>query len=156
MLLGALAGAAPGAETPADLEPYRHGLRDTDDAGGAVLVAERDGDGVVGVCQLLVFRHLQRRGGFCAEIESVHVHPDHRNGGVGTALVAEAVARARALGCYRVQLTSDARREDAHRFYARQGFAPSHVGFKLRLERPPDTRPWPGHLSKSRRNRVIS
>ena len=34
-----------------------------------------------------------------------------------------------------VQLTSDAARVDAHRFYERLGFVPSHVGFKyLRLE----------------------
>ena len=46
----------------------------------------------------------------------------------------EAVARARALGCYRVQLTSNARREDAHRFYERLGFSPTHVGFKMLLE----------------------
>ncbi len=155
LLLGALAGAAPGAETPADLEPYRRGLRDIDDAGGAVLVAERDGDGVVGVCQLLVFRHLQRRGGLCAEIESVHVHLDHRNGGVGAALVAEAVARARALGCYRVQLTSDAAsggrapllRSPRLRAVPRRFQAPARV--------TAGARPWPGRLWRPS-NHVIS
>jgi len=81
-----------------------------------------------------VFRHLQAKGGRCAEIESVHVHPDHRGSGVGTALLRDAVARARALGCYRVQLTSNARREDAHRLYERLGFSPTHVGFKMPLE----------------------
>ena len=88
---------------------------------------------VVGVCQLIVFRHLQARGGLCAEIESVHVHPDHRGTGVGTTLVRAAIDRARDLGCYRVQLTSNGRRPDALRFYERLGFTPSHVGFKLLL-----------------------
>ncbi len=88
---------------------------------------------VVGVCELIVFRHLQLKGGRCAEIESVHVHPDHRGSGIGTALLRDAIERARALGCYRVQLTSNLRREEAHRFYERLGFAPSHVGFKLPL-----------------------
>jgi hypothetical protein len=32
-----------------------------------------------------------------------------------------------------VQLTSNATRLDAHRFYTRLGFAQSHVGFKLML-----------------------
>jgi GNAT superfamily N-acetyltransferase len=45
----------------------------------------------------------------------------------------EAIERARALGCYRVQLTSNRVREDAHRFYERLGFVPSHVGYKLML-----------------------
>ena len=96
-------------------------------------MAEVHGE-VVGTCQLIVFRHLQAHGGRCAEIESVHVHPDHRGAGVGAALVGEAVARARALGCYRVQLTSNTARPDAHRFYERLGFSPSHVGFKMLLE----------------------
>ena len=49
-------------------------------------MAEVDGE-VIGVCQLIVFRQLQARGGLCAEIESVHVHPDHRGSGVGTTLL---------------------------------------------------------------------
>ena len=32
-----------------------------------------------------------------------------------------------------VQLTSDAVRTDAHRFYERLGFVASHVGFKYQL-----------------------
>jgi GNAT superfamily N-acetyltransferase len=133
LFLGALPGGPQRTEDPADVGPYATALREIDGAGGAVLVAERGGE-VIGVCQLIVFRHLQAGGGLCAEIESVHVHPDHRGSGVGTSLVREAVARARALGCYRVQLTSNARREDAHRFYERLGFSPSHVGFKMLLE----------------------
>ena len=32
-----------------------------------------------------------------------------------------------------MQLTSNASREDAHRFYERLGYAPSHIGFKKPL-----------------------
>jgi GNAT superfamily N-acetyltransferase len=128
-------GAVPGTtsnEDPSDLRPYRTALRDVRDTSGGVLVAELDGE-VVGVCQLIVFRHLQARGGLCAEIESVHVHPDHRGRGIGSVLVRDAVSRARSLGCYRVQLTSNRARPEAHRFYERLGFEPSHVGFKRPL-----------------------
>jgi GNAT superfamily N-acetyltransferase len=44
-----------------------------------------------------------------------------------------AIARARELGCYRVQLTSNKARPEAHRFYAAMGFDRSHEGFKLML-----------------------
>ncbi len=130
--LGAVPGSSGGIENPADLGPYERALQETGSAGGSVLVAEVDGE-VVGVCQLIVFRHLQARGGLCAEIESVHVHPDRRGSGVGTALLRAAIDRAENLGCYRVQLTSNVLRPDAHRLYERLGFVPSHVGFKLVL-----------------------
>jgi GNAT superfamily N-acetyltransferase len=130
--LGPVPGGPPSIEDPADLGPYRAALRQIADGDGAVLVAEQGGV-VVGVCQLIVFRHLQAHGGLCAEVESVHVHPQQRGAGVGAALVNEAIARARGLGCYRVQLTSNAARPDAHRFYERLGLAPSHVGYKLPL-----------------------
>ena len=41
-----------------------------------------------------------------------------------------------ALAVSLVQLTSDAARVDAHRFYERLGFVGSHVGFKYAVERP--------------------
>jgi GNAT superfamily N-acetyltransferase len=127
-------GLLPGETSPesGDIALYRSALHEIEEGPGAVLVAQL-GDEVVGVCQLIVFRHLHRRGGLCAEIESVHVHPDHRGAGIGSTLMADAIQRARALGCYCVQLTSNRAREDAHRFYERLGFVPSHVGFKLFL-----------------------
>jgi GNAT superfamily N-acetyltransferase len=120
-------------ETPADLAPYREALAEIQvTAGNELLVAEVAGC-VVGMCQLLVFRHFQRLGELCGEIESLHVHPEFRSQGIGTQLLAAAVEVARQAGCYRVQLTSNQRRVDAHRFYTRHGFDPSHVGFKKEL-----------------------
>ena len=132
LTLGAVPGAPAGAEDPEVLGGYAAALAEIDATDGAVLVAELEGE-VVGVCQLIVFRHLQRRGGRCAEIESVHVHPEHRGSGIGSELLLSAIDRARGLGCYRVQLTSNVVRGDAHRFYERLGFTPSHLGFKLPL-----------------------
>jgi GNAT superfamily N-acetyltransferase len=121
-----------GKEDPADLSPYRAALSEVAQGPGGVLVAEVGGE-VVGVCQLIVFRQLQARGGRCAEVESVHVHPDHRGRGIGRVLMAAAIAQARALGCYRLQLTSNNARPEAHRFYRGLGFEDSHHGFKLML-----------------------
>ena len=121
-----------GKEDPGDPAPYLSALAEIDRGPGRVLVAEVGGQ-VVGVCQLIVFRHLQNRGGLCAEVESVHVHPDHRGNGIGGVLMRAAVQQARELGCYRVQLTSNIARPEAHHFYERLGFEPSHRGFKLKL-----------------------
>jgi len=122
-----------GKEDPTDVAPYRHALHEIEQSSGQVLVAEVGGQ-VVGVCQLIVFRHLQAKGGLCAEVESVHVHPEERGHGIGSVLMGAAIAKARALGCYRIQLTSNNARPEAHRFYEALGFEASHHGFKLKLE----------------------
>ncbi|WNV74649.1 GNAT family N-acetyltransferase [Geodermatophilus sp. DSM 44513] len=128
-----LGATRAGKEDRSDQAGYRRALAEIDAAPhDEVLVAVVGGE-VVGVCQVFAVRHLQERGGLCAEVESVHVHPDVRGGGVGSVLLDAAVAQARAWGCYRVQLTSDKTRGDAHRFYARHGFTATHEGFKLRL-----------------------
>jgi GNAT superfamily N-acetyltransferase len=44
------------------------------------------------------------------------------------------IAGARQRGVRLVQLTSNAARKDAHRFYERLGFKPSHLGFKMALK----------------------
>lgn len=127
------AGNLRGGEDPRALDRYQAALAEiAATPGNTVLVAEVDGE-VAGLCQLIMFRHLQARGGRCAEIESMHVDARQRSRGIGGALLEAAVDQARLGGCYRVQLTSDHRRADAHRFYARHGFVPSHQGFKRYL-----------------------
>jgi GNAT superfamily N-acetyltransferase len=126
-------GSLRGNEDPLDVATYRSALDDiASNPGNVVLVAEREGE-VVGMCQLIVFRHLQERGGRCGEIESMHVEEQQRSSGIGGVLLEAAVNEARALGCYRVQLTSNKARVDAHRFYGRHGFVASHEGFKRYL-----------------------
>lgn len=120
-------------ETPDDLAPYRRALAAiTADPNQLLLVAE-SGGAVVGMAQLTFIQGLTYHGGVRAQIESVHVASAERGRGLGSALVAHAVAQARQRGCVMAQLTSHADRVDAHRFYERLGFTASHVGFKLPL-----------------------
>lgn len=93
----------------------------------ALYVAEW-GSGVVGTLQATVLEQLTGR---VMQLESVHVHSSVRGRGVGTALMKWALSEAKARGCKRVQLTTQKRRVDAHRFYARLGFSASHEGMKL-------------------------
>ena len=111
----------PEVEDEENLEAYWAAVEETRRRRGDVLVAEVGGE-VVGVCQVIVFPHFQHTGGWCAELESVHVRGDLRSQGIGTLLLAGAEALARERGCYRVQLTSRNVRSDAHRFYTAQGF----------------------------------
>ncbi|GAA5207269.1 GNAT family N-acetyltransferase [Microbacterium kyungheense] len=109
--------------------------RIADDPANTQLVVT-DGDRLIGTMQLTVIPGLARAGSDRLQVETVRVASDRRSSGIGAAMMhwVEEVA-APDLGTSLIQLTSDAARVDAHRFYERLGFTPSHVGFKLRVPR---------------------
>jgi len=119
----------PEFEDVSRLDDYWSAVEETRRQRGDVFVAEADGD-VVGVCQVIIFQHFQHAGGWCAEIESVHVRNDVRSRGFGAQLLHEAEGLARERGCYRIQLTSRDVRVDAHRFYRANGYGQTSQGFK--------------------------
>jgi ribosomal protein S18 acetylase RimI-like enzyme len=88
---------------------------------------------VVGCYQLTFIRGLSHNGGLRAQIESVRVASDLRGKGLGTALMQDAITRARGRGAHLVQLATDTRRPQTRAFYERLGFTASHHGMKLPL-----------------------
>lgn len=88
---------------------------------------------VVGCLQISFLPGLSRLGLWRGQIESVRVSASQRGQGVGREMILWAIEQCRERGCGAVQLTSDNRREDAHRFYESLGFEKSHAGFKLGL-----------------------
>jgi GNAT superfamily N-acetyltransferase len=122
-----------GADGDGGLAPYLRAFEGVDADPAHLLVVVEAGGEVVGTLQLSVLPSLPHRGALRGQLEGVHVRADHRGGGLGAGLVGWAVDEARRRGCTLVQLTSQKRRVDAHRFYERLGFARSHDGFKLHL-----------------------
>ncbi|WAP57098.1 GNAT family N-acetyltransferase [Streptomyces sp. S465] len=121
-------------ESPDDPAPYRAAFERLDrDPNQRLVVAVQDGR-TVGTLQLTMIPGLSRRGATRSIIEGVRIHADVRGGGLGTQLIEWAIEESRRAGCALVQLTSDATRTDAHRFYERLGFEASHLGFKLPLD----------------------
>lgn len=102
------------------------------DENQVLAVAEENGR-IVGTLQLTFIPGLSRRGVWRGQIEAVRVASDRRSGMVGKAMFDWAIAQCRERGCKLVQLTTDKQRLDAHRFYERLGFAPTHIGYKLDL-----------------------
>ena len=118
------------------LEPYVVAFEAVDaDPVHQLLVVAEDGGHVVATLQLSFLPGLSRRGALRAQVEGVRVHPSRRGNGLGSALLEWAREEAERRGCAMIQLTSDKRREDAHRFYTRLGYVASHEGFKLVLPR---------------------
>ena len=70
------------------------------------------------------------RGGAEGELLNVYTSPGRRGIGLGTALVALALAEARSLGMSRLRLRPT---EDSRRLYERAGFRPAGSGMELSL-----------------------
>ena len=82
----------------------------------------------------MITTSLNARGSSAMIIEAVQTRADMRGQGIGAQMIEFAVAEAKSRGVRLVQLTSNAARKDAHRFYERLGFKPSHLGFKMALK----------------------
>ncbi|MED1950171.1 GNAT family N-acetyltransferase [Brevibacillus centrosporus] len=91
------------------------------------------GEEIVGVQQITFTPYLTHQGSWRATIEGVRTASSVRGKGIGSQLIGWAIDRAKARGCRLVQLTTDKKREDAHRFYERLGFQATHEGMKLKL-----------------------
>ncbi|HRO14368.1 MAG TPA: GNAT family N-acetyltransferase [Paracoccus sp. (in: a-proteobacteria)] len=117
----------------AEMAPYLAAFDAMQDEGANHLIVGENGGHIVACYQIVFISGLSLSGARRAEIEGVRVAAHLRGRGLGAALMADAEARARAAGCRLIQLTTNRMREDAHRFYARLGFTPSHIGFKKSL-----------------------
>ena len=89
---------------------------------------------MVGTLQLSFIPGIARSGAWRGQIEAVRVAASVRSEGLGQQMFEWAIEQCRARGCQLVQLTTDKRRPDAHRFYDRLGFVASHEGYKLNLQ----------------------
>ncbi|MFI9454902.1 GNAT family N-acetyltransferase [Amycolatopsis sp. NPDC052450] len=116
-----------------DLAPYLKAFEEIDADPAHLLIVADDGGEAVGTLQLSIIPGLARKGALRGQIEAVRVRASHRGSGLGGDLMRWAIDESRRRGCALVQLTSDVKREDAHRFYERLGFEATHTGFKLKF-----------------------
>jgi GNAT superfamily N-acetyltransferase len=100
--------------------------------GHELLVAEENGV-VVGTMVLLVVPNLSHGVLPWAMVENMVVDKKYRRRGIGRLLMEYAIARARQAGCYKVQLLSNKKRHQAHKFYRSLGFKTSAYGFRVYL-----------------------
>jgi GNAT superfamily N-acetyltransferase len=98
-----------------------------------VLIARQQGRSVA-TLTFFVLPLLAHGGAPEALVEDVAVHPDVQGQGIGRALMEHAMALASAAGCYKLALSSNGQREDAHRFYEHLGFARHGVSFVMPIQ----------------------
>jgi GNAT superfamily N-acetyltransferase len=97
-------------------------------------VAELDGE-IVGTFALLIMDNLGHLGAPSAVVEDVMVAPAAQGRGIGQAMMAFARQKGMEKRCYKLVLSSNAKRERAHRFYEQLGYERYGYCFRLDLER---------------------
>ena len=97
-----------------------------------VYVTEQDGR-VVGTFVLYILPNMTRHGRPAAILENIVVDEAHRGQGIGRAMLEFARDLALARGCYKLSLTSNAKRADAHEFYRRCGMLQAWGDFRFSL-----------------------
>jgi GNAT superfamily N-acetyltransferase len=100
--------------------------------GYELLVAEDDGQ-VVGTTVLAGLPGFAHGTSPFGVVEYVVVDERCRSRGIGKLMMASVISLAKDAGCYKIALTSDNRRERAHKFYCSLGFEASAHGFRLYL-----------------------
>ena len=122
------------AERPSLEEARRVFAEIAADPGHEIFVAEEGGQ-IAGSIVLLTVPNLSHGARPWAIAENVIVSEKQRRRGTGKMLLEYVIARARDRGCYKIQLTSDERRREAHEFYGSLGFKASAYGFRLYFEK---------------------
>lgn len=99
-----------------------------------LVILESDRE-IIGCLQLSFIPGLSRRGMWRGQIEGVRIASTKRRGGRGRRLFEWAIELCRSRSCGLIQLTTDKGRPEAASFYESLGFAATHTGYKLALDR---------------------
>lgn len=88
---------------------------------------------IIGAFELLIMDNLAHSGMPSGIVEDVVVAKEHQRKGVGKVMMLYAMNICREYGCYKVSLSSNLKREDAHRFYESLGFEKHGYSFYVSL-----------------------
>lgn len=134
LLADDILGSARETADPESYPQYLSAFRAIDADPNQFLLVVEDGAQIVGTLQLTFIAGLARAGLKRGLVEAVRVARDRRGEKIGEAMFAWVLEKCRQERCGIVQLTTDKSRKEAHRFYERLGFEPSHVGYKKILD----------------------
>lgn len=95
------------------------------------------GDDIVGSFALLVMDNLGHLGAPSGVVEDVVVDPARHRMGIGAAMMRHAMAECRRLGCYKLSLSTNLKRHEAHAFYESLGFVRHGYSYVMSLTMAP-------------------
>ena len=97
-----------------------------------VYVARRNGK-TLGTFALLIMDKLAHMGARSGIVEDVVVAADWQGMGIGRQMMRFAMQKCHAAGCYKLVLSSNKKRPDAHRFYKKLGFRQHGYSFVVTM-----------------------
>lgn len=98
-----------------------------------MLMVFKEGEKIIGVCELTFVTSLTFQGSTRLLIEGVRIAKAYRNQGYGSIMIQEVLEIAKSKECTLIELTTNKSRKKAQSFYKKLGFEPSHEGFKYDL-----------------------
>ena len=98
-----------------------------------IFLAESEG-GVKGIFSLLLMDNLGHCGAGVGVVEDVVVDPVQQGLGIGKAMMDHARELCREAGCYKMMLSSNLERTEAHAFYEAIGFEIHGYSFKVVID----------------------
>ncbi len=96
-----------------------------------VYIAENE-DEVIGTFALLIMDNLAHQGTPSGVVEDVAVQTDLQGKGIGKMMMEFAMQKCQEAGCYKLVLSSNLKRKEAHAFYESLDF--EKHGFSFRVE----------------------
>lgn len=97
-----------------------------------IYVAKAD-QRIVGTFSLLIMEKLSHLGAKSGIVDDVVVHRNWQGKGIGKKMMQFAEDRCQESGCYKLMLSSNVKRELAHRFYEKLGFKKHGYSFVVEL-----------------------
>lgn len=97
-----------------------------------VFVAENN-ETIIGTFALMIMENMAHLGSPSAVVEDVGVLPAWQGKGIGKIMMEFAMNYAKEKGCYKMSLSSNLRREQAHQFYESLGFTKHGFSFLIKL-----------------------
>ncbi|MDQ7092543.1 GNAT family N-acetyltransferase [Desulfosporosinus sp. PR] len=86
---------------------------------------------IVATCSLIIIENLGHQGAKLALAEGMIVSPEYRGCGLGRQLMQFVLEQAKKENCYKLMLSSNKKRVEAHNFYLRQGFQQHGISFMI-------------------------
>jgi len=98
-----------------------------------IYLAESGGK-TAGTFSLLIFDNLGHGGTPSAIVENVVVYPEYRGRGIGKQMMGFAMRQAREAGCYKLALSTNVKRKEAHHFYESLGYKRHGYSYLIDIE----------------------